>query len=87
MLYSEVQIAYIFSDHENPTNHPIYVVQEDIGSCILHLNYQLSGSMLVENTFLDQHSRKDKDATQRMHFDGSLSKPRRWCRNCFGFLV
>ena len=34
----EVQLAYLVSDNQHPTNHPIYVVQEDMGSCMLHLN-------------------------------------------------
>ena len=31
-LYSEVQLEYFVSDLENPTNHPIYVVEKDLGS-------------------------------------------------------
>ena len=36
-LYREVQLAYLVSDNNNPTNHPIYVVEEDLGSCMFHL--------------------------------------------------
>ena len=36
-LYREVQLAYLVSDSNNPANHPIYVVEENMGSCMLHL--------------------------------------------------
>jgi hypothetical protein len=36
-LYKEAQFAYISSDENKPTNHPIYVVDIDLGSNILHL--------------------------------------------------
>jgi len=34
-LYRENQLDYIVNDHDNPDNHPIYVVEDGIGSCIL----------------------------------------------------
>jgi len=37
-LYSEFRLAYIVSDHQNPSNHPIYVVEDEIGSSIFHIN-------------------------------------------------
>jgi hypothetical protein len=37
-LYREVILSYIVSDHQNPRNHPIYVVEGEIGSCVFHLN-------------------------------------------------
>jgi hypothetical protein len=37
-LYREVRLAYIFSDHQNPSNHPIYVVEDEMGSSVFHLN-------------------------------------------------
>ena len=30
-LYREVQLAYIVIDNENPSNLPIYEIQEDLG--------------------------------------------------------
>jgi hypothetical protein len=36
-LYREAQLAYIISDEVNPTNHPIYEVETDLGSNILQL--------------------------------------------------
>jgi hypothetical protein len=34
-LYMELQLAYIISDEENPTNHPIFSLDTDLGSSIL----------------------------------------------------
>jgi hypothetical protein len=36
-LYREAQLAYIISDEANPTNHPIFAVDTDLGSSILQL--------------------------------------------------
>ena len=45
--YREVQLAYLVSDNKNPTNHPVYSVQEDFGSCMLHLNDDNIGILQV----------------------------------------
>ena len=37
-LYREVRLSYIISNHHNPRNHPIYVVENEIGSSVFHLN-------------------------------------------------
>ena len=37
-LYRETQFAYIVSNHQNPVNHPIYEVEQDLGTSILHLS-------------------------------------------------
>ena len=73
-FYREVQLDYIANDHENPTNHPIYVVQEEIRSCLLHLDDQFSGSVQVEKEVVKQHPTQIKDNLQRMYFDGVSSK-------------
>jgi hypothetical protein len=36
-LYREAQLAYIISDEENPTNHPIFALDTDLGSSLLQL--------------------------------------------------
>jgi hypothetical protein len=35
ILYRESQLAYIVSDEENPTNHPIYALDTNLGSSLL----------------------------------------------------
>jgi hypothetical protein len=36
-LYREAQLAYIISDETNPTNHPIFSLDRDLGSSLLQL--------------------------------------------------
>jgi ribonuclease HI len=36
-LYREAQLAYIVSDEANPTNHPVFAVDTNLGSSLLHL--------------------------------------------------
>jgi hypothetical protein len=37
-LYREVRLAYIISEHDNPRNHLVYVVEDEIRSSVFHLN-------------------------------------------------
>jgi len=37
-LYRELILAYIVSNYQNPSNHPICVVEDEIGSSIFHIN-------------------------------------------------
>jgi hypothetical protein len=37
-LYREDRLAYNVSDHQNLGNHPIYVVEDEIGSSIFHIS-------------------------------------------------
>lgn len=37
-LYKETQMAYIISDQHNPSNHPIYAEEKELGSSIFHLD-------------------------------------------------
>ena len=36
-LYREAQLEYIISDEANPTNHPIFALDTDLGSSLLQL--------------------------------------------------
>jgi hypothetical protein len=37
-LYRETRLAYTISDRQNPNNYPIYVVDQDLGNCILSID-------------------------------------------------
>ena len=37
-LFRELQFAYIVADVRNPTNHSLYVVEKDLGTCMLHFS-------------------------------------------------
>jgi ribonuclease HI len=38
-LYREAQLAYIISDEANPTNHPIFALDTDLGSSVLQFTH------------------------------------------------
>jgi hypothetical protein len=38
VVYKDNFFSYVVSDQNNPRNHPIYVVDEDLGCCILSVN-------------------------------------------------
>jgi len=40
-LYREAQLAYIISDESNPTNHPIFALDTDLGSSLQQLTHAL----------------------------------------------
>ena len=74
-LYRETQMAYIISDHENPSNHPNYVEEKELGSAILHFS--------VENDDFQPEIKKnqnDQEASElvleeeqiwKLYFDGA----------------
>jgi hypothetical protein len=71
-LYMEVRMDYLVSDHENPTNHPIYVVDDDIGSSIFHMSDQME-KISVRKTSTVVWDRED-NFVWRMYFDGACSR-------------
>ena len=74
-LYRELQFAYIVIDDRNPTNHPLYVVEKDLGSCMLHFSDDNTASMLqVDKEKLVKRFVEQKDELWKMYFDGSSSK-------------
>ena len=61
-LYRELQFAYIVTDDRNPTNHPLYAIEKDLGSCMLHFNDEnTTGILEVEREKLVKHSVEKKD--------------------------
>jgi len=72
-LYSESQLAYIISDPQNPTNHPIYAVQENMDSCILQLNEDYVSPVLKQNKISEQRSSNGNGNLWQMWFDGASS--------------
>ena len=45
-LYIEVQLDYLVSESNNPVNHPIYAMEEDLGSCMFHLSNEETYGLL-----------------------------------------
>ena len=47
-LYKEAQLAYIISDEENPTSHPIFSLDTDLGSSLLQLTDALKPPLEIK---------------------------------------
>jgi hypothetical protein len=46
-LYRESQLAYIVSDEADPTNHPIFSLDTDLGSSLLQLTNTLEAPLQI----------------------------------------
>jgi ribonuclease HI len=71
-LYKEVRLAYLVSDHENPTNHPIYVVEDDLGSSIFHMSDEMAEVSVKKTTTAIEDS--ENNFVWKMYFDGACSR-------------
>jgi hypothetical protein len=72
ILYREVRLAYIVSDHQNLGNHPIYDVEDEIGQYMFHINddvLEISVSKCRNQLMVEQGNE-----VWKMDFDGSYSK-------------
>ena len=47
-LYREMQFAYIVTDDKNHTNHPLYSVDKDLGTCMLHFSDEDNSASLLQ---------------------------------------
>ena len=77
-LYREKKIYYIISDHNNPSNHPIYAEEKELWSSIMHL-------IANDNDFQPQISEKqhfqgankqhsEEGQIWKLYFDGASSR-------------
>ena len=74
-LYREEQLAYIISDEANPINHPIFSVDTDLGTSILHLSDVPRPPIDIRKqpiTFCKEPP--PKTSMWKMFFDGASSK-------------
>jgi hypothetical protein len=71
-LYREVRLAYLVSDHNNPTNHPIYVVEDVLGSSIFHMGEEMVEVSVRKSTTTVGDSKDN--FVWKMYFDGACSK-------------
>jgi Ulp1 family protease len=65
-------LAYLVSDHNNPTNHPIYVVEDNLGSSIFHMSDEMA-EVSVRKTPNAVGDSKD-NFVWKMYFDGACFK-------------
>ena len=61
-IVRDVQLAYLISDHENKPNRPIYAVEQDLGSWILHINYIVIGNIPILNKTKTRIDKNQNDA-------------------------
>jgi ribonuclease HI len=71
-LYREVKLAYLVSDHNNPTNHPIYAIEDDLGSSIFYMSEKMV-EVSVRKSTTTVGDNKDS-FVWKMYFDGACSK-------------
>ena len=62
-MYRELQFAYIVTDDKNPTNHPLYSVEKDLGTCMLHFSddNNIVGLLQVEKEKSVKCTREQED--------------------------
>ena len=74
-LYKEAQSAYIISDKKNPTNHPIFSLDTNLGSSLLQLTDAPEPPLEIKKwpiTFCENSP--PITSMWKMFFDGSSSK-------------
>jgi hypothetical protein len=71
-MYKEVRLAYLVSDHENPSNHPIYVVEDELGSSIFHIGDQIDETSVRKKIPTIEDSAEK--LVWKMFFNGACSK-------------
>jgi ribonuclease HI len=72
-LYREMRLAYTVSNPQNPNNFLVYIVDQDLGNCILSFDDGIDScteeNYIYEKEFENMYS----TGIWRMFFDGSLS--------------
>jgi hypothetical protein len=73
-LYREAQLAYIVSDEVDPTNHPIFALDTDLGSSLLQLTDAPKISLLIRKHPSPDHPISPQSSfVWKMFFDGAYS--------------
>jgi ribonuclease HI len=73
-LYREAQLAYIVSDEADPTNHPIFALDTDLGSSLLQITDAPESSLLIRKHPSPDHPISPQSSSVwKMFFDGASS--------------
>jgi ribonuclease HI len=70
-MYREIKFSYVVNDHNNLMNHPIYVVDEDLGCCILSINEEYNETPMLEDPLVIPV--EEVDGILKLFFDGACS--------------
>jgi len=74
-LYREAQLAYIISDEDNPTNHPIFILDIEMGSNLLKLTNAPEPSPKLRKQSTTFHEVSSSiTSVWKIFFDGASSK-------------
>jgi hypothetical protein len=74
-IYREAQLAYIISDEANPTNHPIFAVDTDLGTSMLQLNDGPQKPIEIRNHPITSCEDPPSNISiWKMFFDGASSR-------------
>jgi hypothetical protein len=74
-LYREAQLAYIINNEANPTNHPIFAVDIDLGSIILqHTDAPQSPIQIIKHPINSCEIPSQNTHVWKMFFYGAPSK-------------
>jgi hypothetical protein len=73
-LYIETRLAYTVSDPLNPNNYPVYVVDQDLGNCILSIDDNFDECTEEENKRIEKTNKNvNSTGVWKMFFNGALS--------------
>jgi hypothetical protein len=76
-LYKEAQLAYIVSDKEDPTNHPIFSLDTDLGSNLLQITKTPKPPLQMrEKPVYFHRACPPTMSVWKIFFDGASSKHR-----------
>jgi hypothetical protein len=79
-LYREAQLAYIISDEANPTNHPIFAVDTDLGTNMLQLTDAPQTPIEIrKHPITSCEDPPPNTSVWKMFFDGASSQGKCWC--------
>jgi ribonuclease HI len=74
-LYREAQLAYIVSDEADPTNHPIFALDTDLGSSLLQITESPEVPLQIRKMpILNQEMPPLTASVWKMFFDGASSE-------------
>jgi ribonuclease HI len=73
-LYREAQLAYIISDEANPTNHPIFSLDTDLGSILLQLTDAPEPPLEIKKSITLYEDSPPITSVWKMFFDGASSR-------------
>ena len=71
-LYRETRIDYTLTDPQNPNNYPVYVVDQDLGNCILSFDDVFETCIENEKVKISECV-NIREGFWKMYFDGAYS--------------